>query len=90
MNIEITDKQLTTFLKRRFSVEDLNRIVNDVKEMIDGGESVENAVYDGIRDLIKSKRFPDIDEFADDATYWDQYLMYEKPLVSYVKSKLNL
>jgi hypothetical protein len=90
MNIEITDKQLTTFLKRRFSVEDLKGIVNDVKEMIDGGESVENAVYDGIRDLIKSKRFPDIDEFGDDQSYWNSYLMYERPLVSYVKMKLGL
>ena len=90
MNVEITDKQLTTFLRRRFSHEDLLWIVNDVKEKIDEGESVDTAVYDGIREFIKSKKFSDIDEFGDDQSYWDSYLNYERPLVTYVKSKLNL
>jgi len=56
MDIEISDKQLANFLKRRFSSEDLKWIVNDVKEMIDEGESVDTAVYDGIREFIKSKK----------------------------------
>lgn len=90
VNIHITDKQLTTFLRRRFSSEDLDWIVNDVKEMIDEGESVDTAVYDGVREFIKSKKFSDIDEFGDEQSYWNSYLMYERPLVTYVKSKLNL
>lgn len=90
MNIEISDERLKTFLRRRFSAEDLVWIVNDVKEMIDKGESVDTAVYDGIREFIKSKKFPDIDEFGPEQSYWDTYMMYERPLVAYVKSKLNL
>ena len=90
MNIEISDERLKTFLRRRFSAEDLLWIVNDVKEMIDEGESVDTAVYDGVREFIKSKKFPDIDEFGPEQSYWDTYLMYERPLVAYVKSKLNL
>jgi hypothetical protein len=90
MNIEISDERLKTFLRRRFSLEDLIWIVNDVKEMIDEGESVDTAVYDGVREFIKSKKFPDIDEFGPEQSYWDTYLMYERPLVAYVKSKLNL
>ena len=90
MNVQITDKQLSTFLRRRFSAEDLIWIVNDVKEMIDEGESVDTAVYDGIREFIKSKKFSDIDEFGDEQSYWNSYLMYERPLVAFVKSQLNL
>ena len=90
MEIIISKQQLQTFLKRRFSADDLLWIVNDVKEMIDQGESVDTAVYDGIREFIKSKKFSDIDEFGDDQSYWDSYLRYEKPLVSYVRMKLGL
>ena len=90
MDYILTESQVLNFLRRRFSYEDLLWIVNDVKEMIDEGESVETAVYDGIRDFIKSKKFTEIDEFGDDQSYWDSYLKYERPLVSYVKSKLDL
>lgn len=90
MNIKITEKQLGLFLKRRFTPEDLEWIVNDVKEMIDEGESVDTAVYDGIREFIKSKKFHDIDEFGDDNSYWNSYLKYEKLLAAFVKSELGL
>ena len=90
MDYILTESQVLNFLRRRFSYEDLLWIVNDVKEMIDEGESVDTAVYDGIRDFIKSKKFTDIDEFGDEQSYWDSYLKYERPLVSYVKSKLDL
>jgi len=90
MDIVLSEKQIINFLRRRFSYEDLLWIVNDVQEMIDEGESVDTAVYDGIRDFIKSKKFPDIDEFGDDQSYWNSYLKYERLLVSYVKMKLGL
>ena len=90
MDYILTESQVLNFLRRRFSYEDLLWIVNDVQEMIDEGESVDTAVYDGIRDFIKSKKFTEIDEFGDDQSYWDSYLKYERPLVSYVKSKLDL
>ena len=90
MKYIISEPRLSMFLRRRFSAEDLLWIVNDVKEMIDEGESVDTAVYDGIRDFIKSKKFTEIDEFGDDQSYWDSYLKYERPLVSYVKMKLGL
>lgn len=71
-------------------MEDLEQIVLDVKEMIDDGESLDTALYDGIRQLIKSKNFNDIDEFGDDESYWKSYLKYERELLAYVKSKLGL
>ncbi len=81
----------STFLRRRFTTEDLKLIVDYVKDMIDGGVSVESATYDGIiRDFIKNKRFSDIDEFGTEQSYWDSYLKYEKALDNYVKTKLGL
>lgn len=47
MNIIVTEPQISLFLRRRFLPEDLSWIVNDVKEMIDEGESVDTAVYVG-------------------------------------------
>jgi hypothetical protein len=90
MDIIVNEKQIINFLKRRFSSDDLKWIINDIQEMIDEGESVDTAVYDGIRDFIKSKKFHDIDEFGDDDSYWDSYLKYERPLVSYIKMKLGI
>lgn len=90
MDYIVKDTQLTTFLRRRFSPEDLGWIVNDVKEMIDEGESLDTALYDGIRQFIKSKNFNDIDEFGDEESYWNSYLKYERELHAYVKSKLGL
>jgi hypothetical protein len=90
MKYIISEPRLSMFLRRRFSPEDLLWIVNDVKKMIDQGYGVESAVYDGIREFIKSGEFADIDEFGDEQSYWDSYLKYEDALVSYVKSQLGL
>ena len=90
MDVIVKEEQIINFLRRRFSYGDLMWIVNDVQEMIDEGESVDTAVYDGIREFIKSKKFTEIDEFGDDDSYWDSYLKYEIPLVSYVKMKLGI
>ena len=90
MEYIITKPQLSTFLRRRFSIDELNEIVYSVREQIEDGESVDTAVYDGIREFIKSKKFTDIDEFGDEQSYWDSYLKYEDALIPYVKSQLGL
>jgi len=84
------ETEIPLFAKRRFSPEDLEWLANDVKEMIDDGESLDTAIYDGVRDFIKSRKFSDIDEFGPEAAYWESYLKYERPLVGYVKNKLNI
>ena len=81
---------MKNFLRRRFSIKELLGVVDYIKEMIDHGVNKDDAIYDGVRDLIKSRKFDDIDEFGDDDDYWDSYLRYEKPLISYVKMKLGL
>ena len=84
------ETEVPAFLRRRFSPEDLDWLVNDVKELIDYGESLDTAIYDGVREFVKSRKFSDIDEFGPDADYWESYLRYEKPLVDYVKKKLRM
>ena len=84
------ETEVPAFLRRRFSSEDLDWLVNDVKELIDYGESLDTAIYDGIREFVKSRKFADIDEFGLDADYWESYLRYERPLVDYVKKKLRI
>lgn len=91
MNIIVTEPQLSIFLRRRFTPEELDSLIEDARELIkDGGIMEIMGVYDAVREFIKSKKFSDIDEFGDDESYWDSYLKYEKALAAYVKHKLGL
>jgi hypothetical protein len=91
MEYILTGPQLDLFIRRRFSPEELDSLIEDAKELIDGGGMIEIiAIYDAVREFIKSKKFSDIDEFGDDQSYWESYLKYEKPLVAFVKYKLGL
>ena len=90
MKYIITEPQLSTFLRRRFSIDELNEIVHSVKEQIEDGESVDTAVYDTIRHYISSKKFDTINGTGTEQDYWDSYLVYETPLVSFIKSSLGL
>lgn len=87
MKYLITKTQLSLFLRRRFSPEELNQLLDDVKDLIDEQGII--AVYDAVRELIKSRKFSDIDEFGNEDSYWRSYLAYEKPLVAFVKSELG-
>jgi len=91
MKVVISEPELNLFLRRRFSPEELTQLIDDVKDLIDEQGIIHiSEVYDTIRQFIKSKKFSDIDEFGDDNSYWRSYLLYEKPLIAYVKSILNL
>jgi hypothetical protein len=84
------ETEIPLFIRRRFTLEDLEWLVNDVKELIEYGESLDTAIYDGVREFIKGKKFSDINEFGPENDYWGSYLKYERPLVDYVKNKLGL
>ena len=84
------ETELPIFIRRRVTGDDLEWLVNDVKELIDYGESLDTAIYDGTREFIKSRKFPDMYEFGPEADYWESYLRYERPLVDYVKKKLRI
>lgn len=91
MKYIMTEPQIRLFLRRRFNPEELQKLLEDVKELIDEQGLMEiTAVYDGVREFIKDKKFEDIDEFGPEDSYWRSYLVYEKPLVAFVKSQLGL
>jgi hypothetical protein len=83
------NENFSPWVRRRFGLDELNDLINDVNELIEYGTDPETAVYDAVREFIKERNFSDIDEFGDDSSYWESYLMYEKPLVSYVKERLR-
>ena len=90
MKYNITYPQLTSFLKRRFTPDELAQIVEAVKDVLEDGESVDTAVYDTIRHYVSLKNFQDIVDSGTEQQYWDSYLTYEIPLVLFVKASLDL
>jgi hypothetical protein len=83
------ETELPIYIRRRFSFDELNDLVKNVKDQIEEGESLDTAIYDTIRHFIVTKNFKDIDNNAPEREYWDSYLRYEEPLVKYVKKKLG-
>jgi hypothetical protein len=90
MEYLINYSQLERFIRRRFSIEELNKLIEDTIELIEYGGDIESSVYDAVREFIKERKFSDIDEFGNDQSYWSSYLKYETPLVEFVKSTLGL
>jgi hypothetical protein len=84
------NESFSVWFRRRFSPDELDYLVKDIKDQIEEGESLDTAIYDTIRQFIATKEFNDIDNSAPEREYWDSYLRYEKPLVKYVKEKLGL
>jgi len=85
MKYIVTEPQLSVFLRRRVSPEELEEMVNHTKKQIDGGEKVGYAVRESIRSFL-DKTLP---ETHDVAEYWNYYHMLEKPLVAYIKFQLG-
>ena len=90
MKYIINHSQLASFIRRRFSIEELNQIISSVKEQIEDGESVDTAVYDTIRHYLSLKKPSDINDDGAEQQYWDSYIKYETPLVEFVKHTLGL
>jgi hypothetical protein len=82
------ETEIPLFIRRRFTLEDLEWLVNDVKDLINNGHDKTDAIYDTVRQYVagSSFKFPEWSE----QEYWDSYLEVEKPLVDYVKNKLGL
>ena len=63
MEYIVTRSQLTSFLKRRFSIDELNDLVLLVKHRIeDEGIMEEMVIYDEIRNFLASKKNDDIND----------------------------
>ena len=85
--MNLNESHLPTHIRRRVTIEELDDLVDDVKGLIDSGYDRTDAIYDTIRQFIASNnnfRFLSSSE----QEYWDSYIMFEKPLVDYVKERL--
>jgi len=83
------NESITPWFRRRFSHDELDYLIKDIKDQIEEGESLDTAIYDTVRQFIASKQFNDINDEGTEQEYWDSYLIYEKPLVKFVKEKLE-
>jgi len=83
------EANLPVFLKRRFGKDELDDLIKDIKDQIEEGESLDTAIYDTIRQFVATKNFNNIVDTGTEQQYWDSYLVYEKPLVKYVKERLK-
>jgi hypothetical protein len=86
----ITYPQLSSFLKRRFTPDELAQMVEAVKEKLENDENVSEAVYDTIRHYVSLKDFKEINDSGTEQQYWDSYLTYEIPLVLFIKASFDL
>lgn len=84
------NENLSPWFKRRFDIDELDDLIKDIKDQIEEGESLDTAIYDTVRQFIATKNFSDINDTGTEQQYWDSYLMYEKPMIKYVKEKLGL
>ena len=83
MKYIVTEPQLSIFLRRRFTPEDLSWIVNDVKHKIEEeGIMEEMAIYGTISQFIV-ERFPNLETHSN-------YKAFEAPLTAFIKLKLGL
>jgi hypothetical protein len=98
MKYIVTRHQLTSFLKRRFSIGQLDELVERVQEemnqdyhqfQMNQNHKREDVIYDIVREFILLN-VSDIVDQEDERVYWDSYLKYEIPLIEFVKSSLNL
>ena len=84
------NESLSLWFRRRFDIDELDDLVKDVKDQIEEGQTMIDAIYDTVRQFIATKQFNDIDNAGTEQEYWDSYLVYEKPLIKFVKEKLGL
>ena len=82
------ETELPSYIRRRVNMEELDDLVLDVKELIDSDYDKTDAIYDTIRQFIATKKSFKFD-YETERQYWDSYIDIEKPLVNYVKTKLN-
>jgi hypothetical protein len=83
------NESVNHWLRRRFDIDELDDLVKDVKDQMEEGQTMIDAIYDTVRQFIATKQFSDIDNAGTDQEYWNSYLVYEKPLIKFVKEKLE-
>ena len=82
------ETELPSYIRRRVTMEELDELVDDVKNSMDNGRSRPNTIYGLIQDFIMSKESFKLTGETEEE-YWYSYEKFANPLVDYVKSKLD-
>jgi hypothetical protein len=72
------------FVRRRFTQEELDRLMNNITTSVSNGHDFEDEIYNQIRVLLNDKKPKDLD---DESQYWSRYVKYEMTLGNYIRSK---
>ena len=75
------ETELTNYIRRRATANDLERLVRDVKISISGGKDKSDALYDAVQNFISSNK----EQFKD--YLWS--INHLPSLLSYINSKLD-
>ena len=79
---------LPLYIRRRVSMEELDDLVLDVKDLIDSNYDKTDAIYDTVRQFVATKKEFKFNNETEQG-YWDSYIEVEEPLVNYVKTNLH-
>ena len=79
---------LPLYIRRRVSMEELDDLVLDVKDLIDSNYDKTDAIYDTVRQFVATKKEFKFNDETEQG-YWDSYIEVEEPLVNYVKTNLH-
>lgn len=90
------ETKLPAFIRRRYSKEDINELINNVKEAMvqyDDDKHPEDVIHDEVREFMMDKSEfsnPSILDRLNGEDYWVNLSKNEEPLVNYIKSILNI
>lgn len=82
------ETELPLYVRRRVSMEELDDLVLNVKDLIDSNYDKTDAIYDTVRQFVTTKKEFKFNDETEQG-YWDSYIEVEEPLVNYVKTNLH-
>ena len=82
------ETELPLYIRRRVSMEELDDLILDVKDLIDSNYDKTDAIYDTVRQFVATKKEFKFNNETEQG-YWDSYIEVEEPLVNYVKTNLH-
>ena len=82
--------KLPPIIRRRYSQEDIENLIKNVKWYLESGYGKDEAIYGEVRNFIYTNRQDnDLNDNGNEQDYWDSYIKYERPLVDYILLRLN-
>jgi len=92
MKYLITETQLDTFLRRRYTMDELEELKNDYRDGMDNIDFEDSAdredyIYALIDDFISRKKFDEFSQSANDIEFLETHGKYISALLKFLHSK---